>query len=68
MIDRHHPTWIAVKAHAETEIEAARKRLELTGLDPAATEHERGRIAGLRKLLSHGEPPERIPASGPVTY
>jgi hypothetical protein len=58
-IDPHSADWKAVKAHAEKEIERARERLEVPGLPAADTEHERGRIAALKKLLKDLPPSER---------
>lgn len=55
MIDRNGETWRDVVAHVEAEIEKARAVLEMAGLDPIATEHERGRVAALRSVLALGK-------------
>lgn len=56
MIDIHSATWAAVKAHADKEIEKSRNRMERAGLEPVATEFERGRVRAMREILSLTEP------------
>lgn len=47
-------TWSVIKGHAETEIEMALARLEISGFSD--TEFERGRIRALRDILKLPEP------------
>jgi hypothetical protein len=66
MIDPNSGTWHAIKAHAETEIEDALRRLESPGLDAAQTEFVRGQIKALRKILALAQPRPSIPAPAPA--
>jgi hypothetical protein len=51
MIDTHSDTWVAVAAHAELQLAAARRSIEAPDLDPLTTQFQRGRIAALRDLV-----------------
>jgi hypothetical protein len=63
------PTWRAVAAWAEREIEMYRSQLE-NDLTPEQTAKIRGRIKELRSLLLQAEPPQsaRRPVGDPVPY
>ena len=64
-IDPNSPTWRAVAYWANSEIEAARIALETTATPQAETEHQRGRIAQLRRLLQLTQPRPVMPDAGP---
>jgi hypothetical protein len=68
VIDPYSATWLAVKAHATLAIDAARKRLEATGLAVGPSENERGAIKALRGLLELGEPGKPTPKIEPEDY
>lgn len=68
-IEPHSPTWRAVVAWAEEQIEQAQRRLEAHGLTEAVTEYERGKIAALRRLLADGKPVPAPPTiTSPLSY
>lgn len=55
-MNRLSPEWFALKKKIEAEIEAARGRLEQTGLPLEGTEFIRGEIAALRGVIKLVEP------------
>jgi hypothetical protein len=68
MIDPHSATWLAVKLHAEKELNNARALLEIPSLDRDETQVQRGRIAALKKLLALAEPRRIIPIAETAAY
>ncbi|WP_395451186.1 hypothetical protein ACHMW7_16170 [Aminobacter sp. UC22_36] len=68
-IEANSTTWLAVKAHAESEIEKARTRLEMPSLTQTETDVERGQIKALRALLDLGKEQIKITVtSGGIEY
>lgn len=51
-IDLHSFAWVAVSHHAEQELQAAREKLELRGIEHGHSEYLRGKIAALRDILA----------------
>lgn len=56
-IDTSSPSWLAVAAWAQKQIESKASRLE-GPLDPQATDHARGYILALRDLIRYGQGPD----------
>lgn len=67
MIDPFSATWKEIDAWAIAERARATADIETTGLDLAATEFQRGRIAVLRSLLAMAEPKPVIEDT-PIRY
>lgn len=60
MVERESPTWRAIAKHLEDQQKRALARLVTAGLDPAATEFERGRLAALAEIEALANPREQI--------
>lgn len=60
-IEIHSATWRAIDAWADSALDEARAALEMRGLDPAESEHLRGRIAALRELQGLAAAPQKTP-------
>ena len=67
MIDPFSQTWKEIAALANAQLVQATAELEATGLDLAATEFQRGRIAVLKGILSMAVPKPVI-EDIPTTY
>ena len=65
-IDFNSRVWLELTDHIHKEIDAARKTLEIRGLDIASTEFERGRIKGLRMILDLAATPDASPEFDPL--
>lgn len=65
MIDTNSSVWRDLRKHAETEIEAARLRLETPSMSAIETEFERGIVKALRDVLALAKPKVVIPSTDP---
>lgn len=65
MVNPHEQSWIVVARACHEGIDAARRQLETAGLDPVATEYQRGLIKGLRDILALAEKTEPLPPQNP---